>query len=136
VSTCKPWCKLVEEHAGDCDPRPEPVRMAVLIAAIDSGVPDEKLEAHLEVGRVGALSGAPPAESLVRVPAWPDPSAPREAVQAFLDAQPKRVVHEAPPVDNGPSLVCNACGVVRVPLFKPFCEGCTREMLAAGVGVP
>ncbi len=38
--------------------------------------------------------------------------------------------HEAPEVSNGPSLVCNACGVIRVSLMTPFCKTCSREIVA------
>lgn len=33
--------------------------------------------------------------------------------------------HEAPPMENGPSIVCNACGKVRINMFvAPFCKRC------------
>jgi hypothetical protein len=34
------------------------------------------------------------------------------------------IPHEAPLVENGPSLVCNACSIVRVGFLTPFCKGC------------
>jgi hypothetical protein len=61
---------------------------------------------------------------------WPGPSATYFEVQAFLRAQvpppsdPETPQHEAPPVENGPSILCNACGVIRVRLGKPICAGC------------
>ncbi len=61
-------------------------------------------------------------------PTWPDPNAPRSEVDAFVaehqPTPPTGPQHEAPEVSNGPSLMCNACGVVRVGLFPPFCQGC------------
>jgi hypothetical protein len=47
--------------------------------------------------------------------------------------QTEDVPHEAPPVANGPSIVCSACGDVRVPMTKPFCNGCMGMMAEAGV---
>lgn len=38
--------------------------------------------------------------------------------------------HEAPPVRNGPSIVCNGCGVIRVPVGVLLCEQCTACMEA------
>lgn len=32
---------------------------------------------------------------------------------------------------NGPSPVCNACGVVRVAVPTPFCRTCTAQIEAA-----
>ena len=60
---------------------------------------------------------------------WPGPDAPRTEVDAFLAANTPPVseepAHEAPPVENGPSIVCSACGVVRIKLLgPPFCVGC------------
>lgn len=63
---------------------------------------------------------------------WPDPNVSRTDVETFVseNAPP---AHEAPEVENGPSIVCNACGVIRVSLFTPFCKGCKSMMEAAGV---
>ncbi|XXX79228.1 hypothetical protein WMF30_10680 [Sorangium sp. So ce134] len=70
--------------------------------------------------------------------AFPPPNATRAEIDAWLaaNAPPPEPEHEAPPVANGPSPVCNACGKVRVPLFTPFCKGCLGAMAAAGVGMP
>lgn len=38
--------------------------------------------------------------------------------------------HEAPRVEYGPSLMCNACQRVRVRVGKPFCSGCLLSRLA------
>jgi hypothetical protein len=38
------------------------------------------------------------------------------------------IEHEAPKVLNGPSLVCNACGKVRVCLNTPFCKRCSATI--------
>lgn len=64
---------------------------------------------------------------------FPSPDATRDEVDAWRAARepPPEPEHEAPPVENGPSLVCNACGVVRVKLFTPFCKGCMRAMSEA-----
>ncbi len=74
---------------------------------------------------------------------FPSPNATREEVAAWLKEhgaaprpsciQSEDPPHEAPPVENGPSLMCNACGKVRVSMLKPFCNGCMRVMEAAGV---
>lgn len=69
--------------------------------------------------------------------AFPPPSATRAETDAWYAAHaPPEPEHEAPPVQNGPSLMCNACGKVRVKLFTPFCKGCLRAMEAAGIGAP
>ena len=40
--------------------------------------------------------------------------------------------HEAPPIENGPSLMCNACGVVRINIFNGlFCKGCMKQIADA-----
>jgi hypothetical protein len=57
----------------------------------------------------------------------PGPNATRAEVDAFLREQRREShepAHEAPPVANGPSIVCNACGIVRVKWTTPFCKGC------------
>lgn len=62
---------------------------------------------------------------------WPSPDATRAEVDSFYAAHtPKNEdkPHEAPKVANGPSVVCNGCGEVRVPLGKPFCNGCQRGL--------
>lgn len=65
---------------------------------------------------------------------FPLPDATREEIgRWYAERQPKPgPAHEAPPVENGPSLMCNACGEVRVKLFTPFCKGCLGGMGAAG----
>jgi hypothetical protein len=84
---------------------------------------------------------------------FPPPDATREEVAAFFakhapmqvhpdNAGPygavvdprtgREIPHEAPVVDGGPSLVCNACGLVRVGLGSPFCSGCRAQLSAAG----
>lgn len=65
---------------------------------------------------------------------FPPPNATRAEVNAWYAQQPKAIPHEAPEVQNGPSLMCNACGIVRVRMFTPFCKGCMTELAAAGVG--
>lgn len=57
---------------------------------------------------------------------WPDPNASRKEIAAFVkaNAPPPEPEHEAPAVANGPSVVCNACGVIRVSMSKQFCRGC------------
>lgn len=66
---------------------------------------------------------------------FPPPTATRAEVDAWLaqNKPPPEPPHEAPPVENGPSLMCNACQLVRVKLFTPFCKGCLRTLEAAGV---
>lgn len=66
---------------------------------------------------------------------WPDPNSSRADVATFIteNAPPPEPEHEAPEVENGPSIVCNACGVIRVSLFTPFCKGCKSMMKAAGI---
>jgi hypothetical protein len=66
---------------------------------------------------------------------WPGPNATYAEIQAFERANrpPPEPEHEAPPVENGPSLVCNACGIVRVALATPFCKVCLSHFDAAGV---
>lgn len=52
---------------------------------------------------------------------------PADATRADVDAWYREHApppHEVPPCENGPSLMCNACGVVRVALSTPFCRGC------------
>jgi hypothetical protein len=64
---------------------------------------------------------------------WPDPNASRDEVEAFVEKKNPSFVpeHEAPEIEGGPSIVCNACGLVRVSMLSPFCKGCL-SMLAAG----
>lgn len=68
---------------------------------------------------------------------FPGPDATHAEVDAWYKAntpapdQSDDIPHEAPEVENGPSLVCNACGVVRVALTTPFCKGCTDQIKAA-----
>lgn len=64
---------------------------------------------------------------------WPDPNASRDEVAAFENKNAPSFVpeHEAPEVEGGPSIVCNACSLVRVSTLSPFCRSC-RSMLAAG----
>ena len=56
---------------------------------------------------------------------FPNPDATREEVDVFVNAnQPvasSEIQHEAPPVENGPSIVCNACGVVH-----RMCANCNK----------
>jgi hypothetical protein len=61
---------------------------------------------------------------------WPSAGASRDEIAALLKehAPAPEPEHEAPLVENGPSPVCNACGVVRVSLLSPFCKGCLREI--------
>ena len=76
---------------------------------------------------------------------FPPPNATRKEVDVWVKehgaTEPPlylsvgNVPHEAPPVENGPSLVCNACGVVRVSMNKPFCNGCMNAMAAAGAPI-
>ncbi len=64
---------------------------------------------------------------------YPGPEATRAEIDAFLKehAPPPEPPHEAPEIQGGPQLVCNACGVVRVGLFSPFCKGCKEQIQAA-----
>ena len=57
---------------------------------------------------------------------FPGPDATYADIQAWYrdNAPPPEPDHEAPAVENGPSLMCNACGVVRVSSFTPFCRKC------------
>jgi HAD superfamily hydrolase (TIGR01662 family) len=70
---------------------------------------------------------------------FPGPDASRADIDTWRRAQggaaPMGREHEAPPVENGPSPVCNACGLVRVSLLAPFCQECTNGMQAAGIEV-
>lgn len=66
--------------------------------------------------------------------AWPSPTATREEIAAFY-AKHKPIEpeheheHEAPPMSNGPSPVCNACGKVRINIFAgPFCKTCQAQI--------
>lgn len=75
-------------------------------------------------------AAAPPAR-------WPDPNAPRAAVDAFVREQtpppePPELPHEVPPCENGPSIVCHACGVVRVSLHNAIglCRNCRGGLVA------
>ena len=44
------------------------------------------------------------------------------------------VPHEAPQVENGPSVMCAACGLVRIGILgPPFCKTCRACLAAAGV---
>lgn len=71
---------------------------------------------------------------------WPSPDATHEEVEAFVrkNAPTTPVVsstepaHEVPPMENGPSAMCNACGLVRVSLFTTFCKACAGELAAGG----
>lgn len=65
---------------------------------------------------------------------YPGPTATRAEIDAWVreHAPPPQPEHEAPPVENGPSLVCNACGVVRVKMTTPFCRGCLAAIAAGG----
>jgi hypothetical protein len=66
---------------------------------------------------------------------FPPPNATREEIDAWVKERgggkgcmvTEDVPHEASKVANGPSIVCSACGVVRVPMTKPFCNGCMRS---------
>lgn len=64
---------------------------------------------------------------------FPPPDATYSEVQAWhkAHAKPPEPEHEAPEVENGPSLMCNACGKVRVTLLTPFCKKCSVEIGAA-----
>lgn len=75
---------------------------------------------------------------------WPDPNATRTQVDDFVREQSPAtsstwkastldggtIAHEAPPIENGPSIVCSACGLVRInPFAGPFCKGCLTTAL-------
>lgn len=47
-------------------------------------------------------------------------------VEALAWIVGQALLHEAPPFTNGPSIMCNGCGIVRVPMFKPFCNRCMQ----------
>jgi hypothetical protein len=59
---------------------------------------------------------------------FPDPNATRTEIEAFVRANrpppSTDIPHEAPLVENGPSIVCCACEVVRIGIGSPFCKGC------------
>ncbi len=65
---------------------------------------------------------------------WPDPGATRADVDAFMvehapKARAAEAAHEAPAVVNGPSIMCAACGAVRIRVLDgPFCKGCAAAM--------
>lgn len=78
---------------------------------------------------------------------WPDPNATRADIDDFVrvnEPEPKpeaapwgmadlgggtMVPHEAPPIENGPSVVCAACGIVRIKILgAPFCKTCRSMM--------
>lgn len=70
------------------------------------------------------------AEERKRAMQFPGPDATRAEIDEWLRQNGvlwetgERIEHEAPPVANGPSIVCNACGVVRLPLGKVLCRRC------------
>lgn len=70
-------------------------------------------------------------------PSFPPPDATREQIDAWKAANdPGQPEHEAPPIANGPSLMCNACGKVRINIFNgPFCRTCSAQ-IAAATGQP
>lgn len=70
--------------------------------------------------------------------AFPPADFTREDVNAWLrehapaPAPSDGPQHEAPPVENGPSPVCNACGEVRINVANgPFCKTCKAEIAGA-----
>ena len=45
--------------------------------------------------------------------------------QAFEEPRP----HEAPPMANGPNIVCSACGLIRIDFRNgPFCKTCSAQI--------
>ena len=66
---------------------------------------------------------------------WPDPNAPRTVVDSFVRenaSPPPPPAHEAPAVENGPSVMCTGCNVVRISLRNELglCKSC-REAIGA-----
>lgn len=69
---------------------------------------------------------------------WPGPDATKAEIDAFVREnapKPEPVEapyglasngqpHEAPAVENGPSIVCTVCEVVRIPMTTAFCKKC------------
>jgi hypothetical protein len=57
---------------------------------------------------------------------FPPPDATREEIARWRTKNiPPEIEHEVPPMTNGPSPVCNACGVVRIDIRKTaFCRTC------------
>lgn len=75
---------------------------------------------------------------------FPPADASRSEITAWLNARAIEAVqhegavlvqgHEAPPMKNGPSPVCSACGVVRIDVRRgAFCRTCLHVMQEAGV---
>ena len=74
----------------------------------------------------------------MRFAAFPPPGASRAEIDEWIREQgpAPEPPHEVPPMRNGPSPMCNACGVVRINILAgPFCKECTEQMQAAGVEV-
>ena len=69
---------------------------------------------------------------------FPPPDATREEIARwYAERQPKPgPAHEAPPMQGGPSPMCNACGKIRIRLQDVFCKGCLGGMEAAGLTPP
>lgn len=62
---------------------------------------------------------------------FPPADASRAEIDAWYKAHPPpvEIPHEAPEVENGPSVVCSACSVVRIGIMgPPFCKGCLGTM--------
>lgn len=73
---------------------------------------------------------------------FPPPDAPRADVDAWLAEHaplpsPLDPRHEVPFEANGPSPMCNGCGVVRISIaVGSFCRDCRRQIeLATGMVV-
>jgi hypothetical protein len=61
----------------------------------------------------------------------------RAEIDAFVKAKQSEpsteIPHEHPPMENGPSVVCSACAVVRInPFGPPFCKRCVGIIAAMG----
>jgi hypothetical protein len=65
--------------------------------------------------------------------AMPGPDASRAEIDAWYSRCPVPIPHEAPPIANGPSIVCNACGVIRVKFTTPFCRECQKYIPSIGL---
>lgn len=74
---------------------------------------------------------------------WPGPDATMAEIDAFYAAHKPEPPyglaengqpHEAPQVENGPSIVCNACQKVRIPITVAFCKTCKVHVALATAG--
>ena len=103
------------------------------------------MKAHLKLGgRIYLVTWVPACATCGRAHvltgiSFPGADASRAEIDAWRAAHipppaAEEPQHEAPPIANGPSLMCNACGEVRINIFNgPFCKSCAETIgLAAG----